>query len=449
MSRREDLIAFADVICVFDLEDGALLRRIVLGKKDITQVLFMVQVKSLLYVAATLSSQPGVGVFSLDLEKGSLSNLLFSCSESSGIAASSNGQFVCSWSKCEVTVFDTKRAEVSLLTHDTDIRILAFHPSKPVLAIGDRRGKIHIWHSLESSNRDVVESVHWHAHGVFALMYAGEDGNLLFSGGEEDAVVVWQLDTRKKLFVPHLGSLGVFQLAVSGNGRVICALCGDNSLFVINSHDLRVSKRILGLRTLGPNLVRSFTNMVCPASDRRCLVFSGKPNTLQWFNVEQDTCTFELEVIHAAVAPRGKRIEWAPSCQVEMLTFGKTVMATVDVRMDKKKSKIPTSTERTLKFWKQKKSGFGWELACMVLRPHGKRILGIAGSPVHNDICTTSSEGRWKLWRMISSEGVFVPLFFLSFFLKNFLKGRFFFFGGLCIFWCLQGIERDILLFQW
>jgi NET1-associated nuclear protein 1 (U3 small nucleolar RNA-associated protein 17) len=177
--------------------------------------------------------------------------------EVSGLVASPTGDFVAWWYRSDVSVFEVKRSAVSVRTHKTDVQAAAFHPRRPLMAIGDRTGRILIWHALDGAGNSVVEHLHWHAHGINSLLYAGEDGNLLLSGGVEDAVVVWQLETRRKVFVPHLGSLGVYSLAAAPNGRSYACVCADNSLFIISAHDLRVSKRILGLRTMGPNLLRT------------------------------------------------------------------------------------------------------------------------------------------------------------------------------------------------
>ncbi len=139
-----------------------------------------------------------------------------------------------------------------------------------------------------------MDRLHWHAHGVHALAFSGADGSVLVSGGQEDAVVFWQLLTRKKLFVPHLGSLGVFTVAPSANGRMYAAVCGDNSMFLIMAHDLRVARRVLGLKTTAPNVVKSFVGLCTSPPDARCLVLTGSANTLQWFNVDQDVCVLEV-----------------------------------------------------------------------------------------------------------------------------------------------------------
>jgi WD40 repeat protein len=154
--------------------------------------------------------------------------------------------------------------------------------------------------------------------------------------------------------------------------------------------------------------------------DGRSLVLTGKPNTLQWYQVEQDGCEFELPVLHAAVVPRGRLTSAFPTSssgvvslpninqkltipsRVELAVFGRQYLATLDVRSGNKKFKV--TTERTLKIWRPKSSGIGCELACVVLRPHRKLVSYLAGSSTGDEFCSTSSDKTWKLWRVQVGE---------------------------------------------
>ncbi len=86
--------------------------------------------------------------------------------------------------------------------------------------------------------------------------------------------------------------------------------------------------------------------------DGGSVVLTGKPNTLQWYNIEQDACEFELPVLHAAVVPRGRLSSLAPivgahhhqkisiPSRVELAVFGRQYLATLDVRSGHKKFKV-------------------------------------------------------------------------------------------------------------
>ncbi len=409
-NHRQLVVACSSgMVLFYDLEDGVLLRQTNVAAK--TGLARMVQAGDFVFFLTRRGEgKMTLGSFNLLTEETATLHVATAPAvheaTPQNLVAAPTGDYVAWWHRCEVFVFEVKRSALTVRTHKMDVHAAAFHPRRPHLAIGDRSGRIIIWHALDGSSSGITEHMHWHAHGVNTLLFSGEDGNILLSGGVEDAVVIWQLETRRKIFVPHLGSLGVHSLAASGNGRVYGCVCADNSLFVISAHDWRVTRRILGLRTMGANVLRTYTRLLVSPEDPQCLVFTGKPNTLQWYNVEQDACENELVVLHAAVVPRGRPLgntqKMNVPSRVELAAFGRLYLATLDVRTGNKKFKV--TTERTLKLWRPKSSGIGYELACVVLRPHRKMLSALAGCLTRDEFCTTSNDGTWKLWRLFVND---------------------------------------------
>lgn len=91
---------------------------------------------------------------------------------------------------------------------------IAFHPVEDYFATGDLKGNIRLWYCLdEPSTVKVVglekktqtASFHWHAHAVSSLAFTA-NGAYLLSGGEEAVLVIWQLHSGKKEFVPRVGA---------------------------------------------------------------------------------------------------------------------------------------------------------------------------------------------------------------------------------------------------
>ncbi len=88
-----------------------------------------------------------------------------------------------------------------------------------------------------------------------------------------------------------------------------------------------------------------------------------------------------------------------------MVAFGKTVMVTEDTRTSVVPKRV--TPERTLKFWRFKDDGFGFDLACTVLRPHRKRIFALASCAGVNDVvCSISRDGLWKTWQLLNNDEV-------------------------------------------
>lgn len=98
------------------------------------------------------------------------------------------------------------------------MQCVAFDSTNTHIAAGDVSGRIIIWTGLEAAaaaeengtlpqdgNAGMsVATIHWHAHPVAALCFS-QDGRYLLSGGEEAVLVVWQLLTLKRTYLPRLG----------------------------------------------------------------------------------------------------------------------------------------------------------------------------------------------------------------------------------------------------
>ncbi|MCL7040811.1 hypothetical protein MKW94_011163 [Papaver nudicaule] len=66
----------------------------------------------------------------------------------------------------------------------------------------------HVSLSVENTTTTTITSCstwHWHQSEVKVLHFSS-DGAYLYSGGKEGVLVVWQLDTGKKRFLPRIGS---------------------------------------------------------------------------------------------------------------------------------------------------------------------------------------------------------------------------------------------------
>lgn len=91
---------------------------------------------------------------------------------------------------------------------------LAFHPTEDYFATGDVKGNIRIWYCLNESlpvnvrgveKKTQTTTLHWHAHAVSSIAFTS-NGAYLLSGGEESVLVIWQLRTGQKEFVPRVGA---------------------------------------------------------------------------------------------------------------------------------------------------------------------------------------------------------------------------------------------------
>ena len=147
---------------------------------------------------------------------------------------------------------------------------MAFHPFEDYFATGDQKGVIRLWYCLNENlavnvkgveKRTQTMSFHWHAHAVSSIAFTS-NGAYLLSGGEEAVLVIWQLHSGKKEFVPRLGA-PINTLGVSRGPGEESYLVGlaDATYSFINPGSLRISRSYSGIK-LGMNALCYYILMV-------------------------------------------------------------------------------------------------------------------------------------------------------------------------------------------
>lgn len=129
------------------------------------------------------------------------------------------------------------------------------------LVIGCIRGAIYVYDDVfnrlqaataESSRRKKVsvrpQKHHWHSHSVNAVKWS-RDGNYFISGGPESVLVVWQTETSKLDFLPHL-SASIENIVVSPRSASYALHLDDNSSMIISTAEMKPTFYVSGLQTL-------------------------------------------------------------------------------------------------------------------------------------------------------------------------------------------------------
>ncbi|KAI1119221.1 WD40-repeat-containing domain protein [Nemania sp. NC0429] len=89
---------------------------------------------------------------------------------------------------------------------------------------------------------------HWHRKAVHAVKWS-RDGNYILSGGSESTMVLWQLDTQKMDFLPHL-SAAIENIVVSKRGSAYALHLDDNSAMVLSTAEMKPITYITGIQAL-------------------------------------------------------------------------------------------------------------------------------------------------------------------------------------------------------
>ncbi|KAK4242646.1 WD40-repeat-containing domain protein [Achaetomium macrosporum] len=127
------------------------------------------------------------------------------------------------------------------------------------VAVGGARGAIYVYHDLlsdlprEGSGSVKVGMIqpkkhHWHRRAVHSLKWS-EDGNYLISGGYETVLVLWQVDTGRQEFLPHL-SASIENIVVSPRGSSYALHLDDNSTMVLSTAEMKPTMYVSGIQSL-------------------------------------------------------------------------------------------------------------------------------------------------------------------------------------------------------
>mmetsp|Transcript_11653 Transcript_11653/g.14492 ORF Transcript_11653/g.14492 Transcript_11653/m.14492 type:complete len:91 (+) Transcript_11653:539-811(+) len=73
------------------------------------------------------------------------------------------------------------------------------------MAIGMSSGAIQLWRYSIPFNQQIRESYRWHSDDCLAIKFS-VDGTFLLTGGYECVLVLWQLQSSRKQFLPGLGA---------------------------------------------------------------------------------------------------------------------------------------------------------------------------------------------------------------------------------------------------
>ncbi|KAI9659919.1 MAG: hypothetical protein M1821_001271 [Bathelium mastoideum] len=160
----------------------------------------------------------------------------------------------------EITSFDARIVSVrkqKAKDHSTSAKkfvdVVVGTVNGPIFIYSDLINKVASHSQSRAGNHKVPfidpKRFHWHREAVGTVKWS-KDGNYLISGGKETVLVLWQLETSKKQFLPHLTS-DVDSLVVSPSGAAYAVRLVDNSLMVLSTSELKPKTHVAGIQAQG------------------------------------------------------------------------------------------------------------------------------------------------------------------------------------------------------
>lgn len=276
----------------------------------------------------------------------------------------------------------------------------------------------------------IARHLHWHAHSVASLAYDALSGNnsMLYSGGHESVLAIWQLSrgSRKPAEVlPRLALGGIVHLrSVTQSAHspsAILIYCEDNSLQLFESHNKSLLWKIRGLAAdESEEIIESRPMMrVDPSSGPGVLALTGLPRApglIHWYDTHQGQVVSSLEVVPFNRVSRTEHHDSPmPSPCVTHAVWNQSgsVLVTVDTVPTENSAmgsyrELPkgdgVGVVTTIRFWGRESGAAEYDLAAAMSYPHGSTngIAALALSIDGSRACTVSNDERaFRLWERI------------------------------------------------
>ena len=378
------------------------------------------------------------------------------------LQVSPRGGFLGALSRRRVTLWRLPDATKFTLRHTKELTALAFDHADERLAVGDRTGRILLWHALRQASAaagggdggdgddEAMEvdgsgegggggaaaaactTVRWHAGPVGCLAFS-EDGEELLSGGVEAVLVRWRLEggPAPMTFLPRLGGALLAAARSPADGAAFALACGDNAVRVVSTATMEVLAAVQGLRpavvggaaALGSGAAGGYPSdtfeLRAPLAwdaRARAAVLSAPHASLQLVDPSRGVHVGELRVAcrapASAAAPRAASAKAAKRAaalaaeeeealqdvRVSLMAVAPDASSLATVEV---RPAVGTArNEYCLKLWHRREGAeaSGWELATRVDGPHRRRVTGLAFHPGSRMALSTSKDGTLKVW---------------------------------------------------
>ncbi|KAL4784478.1 hypothetical protein BJX76DRAFT_347721 [Aspergillus varians] len=300
------------------------------------------------------------------------------------------------------------------------------------LALGGADGSVLIYHAAsgflgvkggrEEDKKPAARRLHWHRNPVTAVRWS-KDGNYLLTGGHESVMVLWQLDTGRKQFLPHLSS-PICNIVVSGSGNSYAVKLADNRVVVLSARELQPLATITSLQAVAAALHPQHPDQLLitvPASPQ--LTHEGITSTsapvLQTYDIRSGThisrqALARTNVTSLNIGPDGTPI-LTPDIKHLSVSEDGTWMATIDSwspsledveALDIDPGAHFELKEIYLKFWRWNEASSLWQLVTRIDSPHlsnngSTSVLHIASRPDSHEFTTIGSDGLLRFWRPV------------------------------------------------
>jgi WD40 repeat protein len=195
----------------------------------------------------------GCHIYAFDLKTRSAPQKLVSMKFCLEMQVTPDGEYLVVRGRKSVKLVDLSDGKVVKYKHPHLIKCIAVHPKQHFVAFGNIRGEIMFLHCFGKPNagvgvgtgsgtvgtrhvaieKAVTSAQRWHQVAVQCLAFDAE-GTYMYSGGRESVVVIWQLESGNRDFIPRLGA-AILGLTLSPDQLLLAVRMSDNSIKFANT----------------------------------------------------------------------------------------------------------------------------------------------------------------------------------------------------------------------
>ncbi|KAH7572563.1 hypothetical protein JRO89_XS04G0275200 [Xanthoceras sorbifolium] len=342
------------------------------------------------------------------------------------ITISSSGKFFGIRKRHKLSIWkvpDTESERVVLrkitLHHTKRMTVIAFHPTERTVAAGDVTGRILIWRGFgdktfasgdglaggkmisndeegpgvrNDDDADSCTTWHWHPSEV-NLLFFSSDGAYLYSGGKEGVLVVWQLDTGKKKFLPRIGS-PLLYFTVSPDPSLSSISCADNQIHLLKMPSMEILKSISGIKLPCslPEEYEGFGSGVAFDLSSALVALRTENYCIQFYSLFDDRGISEVQGCERNHQP-GDDVTVVVT--LVALSQDGSMMSTVEVKL----AEEGIGGLVCLKFWASESQNKKFSLSTIIYEPHRDAgISAVAFHPTRRVAVSSSYGGDFKVW---------------------------------------------------
>ena len=268
--------------------------------------------------------------------------------------------------------------------------------NKDSICIGDFAGKMHFIKEITNKNY-ILYTKHWHSHGVSDLLL-DPNNDYLYSCGKEGVVVIWNLHTWVKSFLPRLGE-PILGMEVTDNSQHLICYLKNNSIIFISLNYMKIIDIINSIST------DCFINKFALFNKRQNFITftNAKKGIINMYNISSNSFDFYLNVFNKNFNSKTEREKSNNLRILKLISFSSPkntknlcyMMTIEELPYDLKKNLFLSY----MRIWKFEKNSI--DLIQICENPHNNKIISyIEGLNFNNYGFLTKSEKLFKIWKL-------------------------------------------------